>query len=337
MPSQFAALDTAFPTFTGRESTEQKVEALHNYNYMLLEYLRYILRNLGPENLNTGEMADWLANGSDPELRAALETGGAEGVLPQLIRAAAREELGSDAAALTADRLETAGRVRRYLLGDRTDDLFIRIRDGEQRFIRAAVVSATGIIAEDGLQLQTESGAVLTVEQGQAATDQARNRYGEKLYWQSRPASHTADGYPLDSEGNRVTAAGLPTDWPVTVYRYTEVTEARFAYADGLPQLILGTGDLLGRGLGRVYRDEPGLRLRYVTAGAKNVDIILSEEGFVDAMHRRLASCHVDTARGRVTYTLEGSGDLYALEFAESGDTVTFTWPDGHTCEVTVS
>ena len=49
MPTQFAALDTGFPTFTGEESTEQKVDALHNYTYMLLEYLRYVLLHEHPD------------------------------------------------------------------------------------------------------------------------------------------------------------------------------------------------------------------------------------------------------------------------------------------------
>ena len=52
MPKDFLALDTNFPQFTGTETTEQKVNQLYNYTYMLLENLRYCLRNLDSRNFN---------------------------------------------------------------------------------------------------------------------------------------------------------------------------------------------------------------------------------------------------------------------------------------------
>ncbi len=61
MPKDFLALDTGFPSFTGQETVGQKVDQLYNYTYMLLENLRYCLRNLGPENFNgqaLGEITD---------------------------------------------------------------------------------------------------------------------------------------------------------------------------------------------------------------------------------------------------------------------------------------
>lgn len=52
MPKDFLALDTNFPQFTGTETTDQKVNQLYNYTYMLLENLRYCLRNLDSRNFN---------------------------------------------------------------------------------------------------------------------------------------------------------------------------------------------------------------------------------------------------------------------------------------------
>ena len=52
MPKDFLALDTNFPQFTGTETTDQKVNRLYNYTYMLLENLRYCLRNLDSRNFN---------------------------------------------------------------------------------------------------------------------------------------------------------------------------------------------------------------------------------------------------------------------------------------------
>lgn len=52
MPKDFLALDTGFPSFTGQETVGQKVDQLYSYTYMLLENLRYCLRNLDAGNFN---------------------------------------------------------------------------------------------------------------------------------------------------------------------------------------------------------------------------------------------------------------------------------------------
>ena len=66
MPSRFAALDAAYPSFSGEEPLSRRVDALMDYNFKLLEYLRYILRNLGPENMNTAEVEDWIREIAPP-------------------------------------------------------------------------------------------------------------------------------------------------------------------------------------------------------------------------------------------------------------------------------
>ena len=58
MPKDYLALDTNFPSFTGTETTEQKVDQLYNYTYMLLENLRYTLRNLDGSNFNEAGLSD---------------------------------------------------------------------------------------------------------------------------------------------------------------------------------------------------------------------------------------------------------------------------------------
>ena len=58
MPKDYLALDTNFPSFTGTETTEQKVDQLYNYTYMLLENLRYTLRNLDGSNFNEAGLND---------------------------------------------------------------------------------------------------------------------------------------------------------------------------------------------------------------------------------------------------------------------------------------
>lgn len=58
MPKDYLALDTNFPSFTGTETTDQKVDQLYNYTYMLLENLRYTLRNLDGSNFNETGLND---------------------------------------------------------------------------------------------------------------------------------------------------------------------------------------------------------------------------------------------------------------------------------------
>lgn len=55
MPSGFATLDTNFPKLDGM-SNEQRIQTLTSYLYQLLENLRYVLNNLGEENINE---SDW--------------------------------------------------------------------------------------------------------------------------------------------------------------------------------------------------------------------------------------------------------------------------------------
>ena len=51
MSGTFAALETGFPELEGK-TTGQKLQALTDYLHLLLEQLRYTLRNLGAENLS---------------------------------------------------------------------------------------------------------------------------------------------------------------------------------------------------------------------------------------------------------------------------------------------
>ena len=56
------------------------------------------------------------------------------------------------------------------------------------------------------------------------------NRWGEGLYWQREPVGHTADGYPLDADGDQIYATTNPTEWPVAVYKYTELVKEQNAF-----------------------------------------------------------------------------------------------------------
>ncbi len=53
MPSNWKSIDDGFPTFTGKETTDQKITALQNYLYKMREGLQYSLQNLTAENFNS--------------------------------------------------------------------------------------------------------------------------------------------------------------------------------------------------------------------------------------------------------------------------------------------
>lgn len=58
MPNNLLTVDTAFPTFTREQTTDQKLDVVTNYLYMLLEQLRYTLENLGAGNFNETELEE---------------------------------------------------------------------------------------------------------------------------------------------------------------------------------------------------------------------------------------------------------------------------------------
>ncbi len=333
MPDRMHILDTGCPAFTGEESTEEKVTAIQNYLYMLMEELRYLLRHLDAENFTDAGLGE-LAEGMT---RAAQQDG--ENPLNEFVFHTLSENLINNDE-LELDRLSTSRRIRKYLLRDTTDDNYVSLSGQGEQLITGTIVSSTGLLTEDELPLLTESGYRITEEVGNAATTQATNRFGALLYWQREPVGHTQDGYPTDADGQPVYAATNPTNWPVLVYKYTELVKSEYAFdmvgQNYIPQVVLGAGDENGNSKGYIYKDEMGFYLRYKSSEAKNVDIRFSDDGFVDAMHRRLSYIDIDTENGEVYYGLEGSNSLYRLSFTQSESSATFTWPDGFQCEVSV-
>lgn len=81
MPGTFAALDQNLPRFTGEESLERRVQLLQDYQYQLLEQLRYILGHLDLRNFNQTALREWTESVTDPIYRKISD---AEGNITQL-------------------------------------------------------------------------------------------------------------------------------------------------------------------------------------------------------------------------------------------------------------
>ena len=52
MPANWLYMDSKFPDFNGDISTEEKLNQLQNYLYMLVEQMRYTTQNLDTTNMN---------------------------------------------------------------------------------------------------------------------------------------------------------------------------------------------------------------------------------------------------------------------------------------------
>lgn len=72
MPSNWLSIDSNFPSFTGGESPEQQIRALHNYLFQLREGLQYSLQNLTADNFNATALQN-LSNAQKNEVTTQLE------------------------------------------------------------------------------------------------------------------------------------------------------------------------------------------------------------------------------------------------------------------------
>lgn len=122
------------------------------------------------------------------------------------------------------------------------------------------------------------------------------------------------------------------------VYQYNKYVKRNitFYYDENqqahIPVDTFGVGDEHGNGIGRIYKDIHGIVLEYVRWDGTTSGISIGD--YVDANYRRLSSCTI--RNGTVTYQMEGDAAQYTLQYTVSGNTVRYTWPDGHTSEVTI-
>jgi hypothetical protein len=124
MPSNFLAIDTGMPNLGGNGSTDDKFKAVQSYLYMLLENLRYGLRNLSPENFNEAETAEWIKGTIRAETIVADELYSNYGAI----------------ADLTVDKVRTDYiRAEKYLYSDTTPIDYIRIYDDVIQLITGTV------------------------------------------------------------------------------------------------------------------------------------------------------------------------------------------------------
>ena len=130
MPGTLFAADSRFPDLESYATTEQKLDAVQDYLFLLLESLRWTLRNLSPANFNEQEMTAYLEeklDEADVIVTDALITNELYAAFGAI-------------ADLTVDELRTDyQRAARYLAGDASALDWLYIHDEEIDFVSSTV------------------------------------------------------------------------------------------------------------------------------------------------------------------------------------------------------
>lgn len=277
-----------------------------------------------------------------------------------------------DVSELVVDELSTSRKVLKFISLDWTDDNYQHIYTENSMPVYAwiSAVSVKAYAAANGYKrLTTRSNTplfwtdinmthVTTTENIYPAYvkyEQAKNRYGDPLYWNKDiywngdiPALNDA-GYPVASDGSQIYATTNETAYPVQVYCYTVQIKQQTTFeinAQGyyVPVTTYGVGNIGNtspNGRATISKPGPSFDIKYVTEDGKEVSIVLSNDGFVDATMRRLKSCNIDTTNNTIKYRLEGNDTEFIATFNESTygttKTLTMTWDDGYQTSVSVT
>ena len=251
-----------------------------------------------------------------------------------------------DISELTVDRLSTSRRIRKYILGDTSDDNYIKIQDQYIQLITGTLKRNVELLTEGSLPILTETDIILLTEAegsgGELAPPvQATNRYGQPLYWQDEPVGHTADGYPTDADGNQIYATTDVTDWAVYTYAYDELVKAQLAFDqigsgdNYIPTLILGAGNGAGLLQGFIRKSETELQMWYVNSQNQSRGIYMGE--YTDIVGLRKTT-QMDFSRwdsGQFFETIDGGNiNSYMVQFDSQDRPVKIRDAQGHETEV---
>lgn len=131
MPTTFQLVETTFPNGEGKDTQEQ-INGVYDYLFVLLEQLRYTLFNLDGSNVNPNAMSDFIKNIREPIYAKIEDTN--KNV----------NELSITAEGLSAEIANAKGDITQ--LGARADGLAARIGDAEGN-ITQLQATATGLQA----------------------------------------------------------------------------------------------------------------------------------------------------------------------------------------------
>ena len=250
-----------------------------------------------------------------------------------------------DISELTVDRLSTSRRIRKYILGDTSDDNYIKIQDQYIQLITGTLKRNLALLTEGSLKILTETGITLYTESGEsgdiAPPVQAVNRYGQPLYWKSEPVGHTVDGYPLDADGNQIYATTDVTDWAVYTYAYDELIKAQLAFDqlgggnNYIPTLIMGAGSGTGLLQGFLRKAENEFQIWYQNSQNLQRGIFMGEYTDIVGLRQTTQMDFSAWDAGQFSETIDGGHETtYMVQFDSQNRPVLIRDAQGHETEV---
>ena len=250
-----------------------------------------------------------------------------------------------DVSELTVDRLSTSRRIRKYILGDTSDDNYIRIQDQYIQLISATLKREVPLITESNYALISETDIALLTEAESSAGEiapptQAVNRYNQPLYWQKEPVGHTASGYPTDINGDQIYATTDVTSWPVYTYTYNELIKSQLAFdnmggVNYIPTLILGVGNGAGLLQGFIRKAENELQIWYQNAQNQQRGIFMGEYTDIVGLRQTTQMDFSMWDYGQFSETIDGGNvNSYFVQFDDQARPVMIRDAQGHSTEV---
>lgn len=305
MPGSFLTADTSMPDLSKAGSTEEKLEMIQNYLYMLLENLRYTLRNLDPsENFNASAVDKW----ADQLVVKHIDASSIDArtiVTNTFITNEMYAEYGA-IADLTVDTLRTDyTKAQRYLNGDTSNIDYLSIHDEEIAYITAST---------DGTQSE------------QMHVD------GRYFYWRD------AEKEQMTSE--EVTAWPVM----VYKYTELIKAKFAFDLVSGtkIPQMVFGAGTNnqqdSARGRGYIRKNPLSFDVWLLSeSGVKNGIFCGNDYTDLVGLRRATSLNFGNWDGGSFMVTLEGKDDptTYGVTLDSSGRPTKILYPDGKACTIT--
>ena len=185
MPTTFQLVETTFPNGEGK-NTQEQIEGIYDYLFVLLEQLRYTLFNLDDSNVNPNAMSDFIKNIREPIYAKIEDTNKnvnelsitAQGLSARISSAEGNiTQLGATAQGLSARISSAEGNITQ--LGATADGLSARISSNEGSItnltadingIRTQVSGKIGTSEAQTLIDQSLNGITLSATSGESGT-----------------------------------------------------------------------------------------------------------------------------------------------------------------------
>lgn len=206
MPSNWLYIDTNFPSFTQKESDGEKIETMQDYLFMLVEQLRYTLRNLDLKNMNKAAMNGFLQNIREPIYAKIEDTNKnvnelsitAKGLSARISNAEGSiTQLGATANGLAAEIKNAKGDITS--LGARADGLAAEIKNAKGDITQLGATAnglSARISSNEGsiTNLTADVNGIRTQVSGKINSSEAQTLINQSLDGITLSASSDTDG-----------------------------------------------------------------------------------------------------------------------------------------------